>query len=135
MSDGLIPSGWDVLARAAHAWAGADRDATEVPTPVPPHKMSPWSGSAACGLDAAVHAGDIALATGRPSPLTPELARLLLRIAREIRETVEPLRPRGAYVAALAPEQGDTDVAVLLRHLGRDPRWIAPQAPRPLRGD
>ncbi len=85
--------------------------------------------------DAAVHAWDIALATGRPSPLTPELARLLLRIAREIREIVEPLRPRGAYVAALAPEQGDTDVAVLLRHLGRDPRWIAPQAPRPLRGD
>ncbi|MBB4710234.1 uncharacterized protein (TIGR03086 family) [Streptomyces luteogriseus] len=132
--EGVDPEAFlgDGLARAAHAWAGVDRDAAEVPTPVPPHKMSPWSGSAACGLDAAVHAWDIAVATGRPSPLTPELARLLLRIAREI---VEPLRPRGAYVAALAPEQGDDDVAVLLRYLGRDPRWIAPQAPRSLRGD
>ncbi|MFH9990559.1 TIGR03086 family metal-binding protein [Streptomyces luteogriseus] len=127
--EGVAPEAFleDALARAAHAWAGVDRDAAEVPTPVPPHKMSPWSGSAACGLDAAVHAWDIAVATGRPSPLTPRLARLLLGIAREI---VEPLRPYGAYGAALAPEQGDDDVAVLLRYLGRDPRWIAPQAPR-----
>ncbi|MDP4504411.1 TIGR03086 family metal-binding protein [Nonomuraea turcica] len=110
------------LARTAKAWAGVDRDAAEVPTPVPPHKMSPWSGSAACALDAAVHAWDIALATGRPSPLTPELARPLLKVAREI---VEPLRAWGAYAAALAPEQGDDDVADLLRYLGRDPYWSA----------
>lgn len=107
----------DALARAAKAWAGVDRDAAEVPVP-PPHKLSPWSGSAACGLDAAVHAWDIAVATGRPSPLTPELARPLLKVAREI---VEPLRPRGAYTAALSPGEGDDDVAVLLRYLGRDP--------------
>ncbi|TMR09345.1 maleylpyruvate isomerase family mycothiol-dependent enzyme, partial [Nonomuraea turkmeniaca] len=62
----------DALARTARAWAGVDRNDADVSTPVPPHKMSPWSGSAACGLDAAVHAWDIALATGRPSPLTPE---------------------------------------------------------------
>ncbi|GAB2919986.1 maleylpyruvate isomerase family mycothiol-dependent enzyme [Streptomyces heilongjiangensis] len=61
----------DALARAAKAWAGVDRDAAEVPVPVPPHTLSPWSGAAACGLDAGVHAWDIALATGRPSPLTP----------------------------------------------------------------
>ncbi|WP_264933285.1 TIGR03086 family metal-binding protein [Streptomyces sp. A012304] len=109
----------DALARAAKAWAGVDRDVAEVPTPVPPHRLSPWSGSAACGLDAAVHAWDIAVATGQPSPLTPELARPLLKIAREI---VEPLRPR-AYTAALTPEPGDDDVAALLRYLGRDPRW------------
>ncbi|MFJ7334804.1 TIGR03086 family metal-binding protein [Streptomyces sp. NPDC101116] len=109
----------DALARAAKAWAGVDPGTAEVPTPVPPHSMSPWSGSAACGLDAAVHAWDIARATGRPSPLTPELARPLLKVAREI---VEPLRPYGAYAAALAPERGDDDVAVLLHHLGRDPR-------------
>ncbi|MEV7890704.1 maleylpyruvate isomerase N-terminal domain-containing protein [Streptomyces sp. NPDC002817] len=109
----------DALARAAKAWAGIDRDVAEVPTPVPPHELSPWSGSAARGLDTAVHAWDIAMATGRPPPLTPELARSLLKIAREI---VEPLRPRGAYVAALVPKQGDDDVAVLLRYLGRDPR-------------
>ncbi|MGJ5893757.1 hypothetical protein DF268_05915 [Streptomyces sp. V2] len=58
----------DALSRAAKAWAGADRDATELPV---------------------------------------------------------PLRPRGAYVTALAPTPGDDEVAVLLRYLGRDPRWSA----------
>ncbi|MFJ6392428.1 TIGR03086 family metal-binding protein [Streptomyces sp. NPDC091972] len=122
--EGVDPTAFlgDALARAAKAWAGVDRDATEVPTPVPPHKMSPWSGSAACGLDAAVHAWDIALATGGPSPLTPELARPLLKVAREI---VEPLRSYGAYAAALDPQQGDDDEALLLRYLGRDPHWSA----------
>ncbi|MCD7443515.1 TIGR03086 family protein [Streptomyces lincolnensis] len=121
--EGVDPAAFleDALARAARAWAGVDRGAVEVPVPVPPHKLSPWSGSAACGLDAAVHAWDIAVATGRPSPLTSELARPLLKIAGEI---AEPLRPH-AYSAALAPEQGDDDVAVLLRYLGRDPRWSA----------
>ncbi|TMR93514.1 TIGR03086 family metal-binding protein [Nonomuraea basaltis] len=113
----------DALARSAKAWAGVDRDAAEVPTPVPPHKMSPWSGSTACALDAAVHAWDIAMAAGAPSPLTPELAQPLLRVAKEI---VEPLRAWGAYAAALEPETGDDDVATLLRYLGRDPHWTAP---------
>ncbi|MEV5891617.1 TIGR03086 family metal-binding protein [Nonomuraea fuscirosea] len=112
----------DALVRSARAWAGVDREAEEVPTPVPPHKMSPWSGSAACALDAGVHAWDIAMATGRPSPLTPELARPLMKVAKEI---VEPLRAWGAYAAALTPEEGDDDVAALLRYLGRDPHWTA----------
>jgi uncharacterized protein (TIGR03086 family) len=112
----------DALARSAKAWADVDRDAAEVPTPVPPNKMSPWSGSTACALDAGVHAWDIALATGQPSPLTPELARPLLQVAKEI---VEPLRAWGAYAAALEPEAGDDDVAALLRYLGRDPHWAA----------
>ncbi|MGW6498827.1 TIGR03086 family metal-binding protein [Nonomuraea angiospora] len=110
----------DALARSARAWAGVDRDAAEVPTPVPPHKMSPWSGSTACALDAAVHAWDIAVATGQASPLTPELAGPLLKVAMEI---VEPLRAWGAYAPALDSEPGDDDVAALLRYLGRDPRW------------
>ncbi|MEV1178147.1 TIGR03086 family metal-binding protein [Nonomuraea sp. NPDC049784] len=110
----------DALARSARAWAGVDRDAAQVPTPVPPHKMSPWSGSTACALDAAVHAWDIAVATGQASPLTPDLARPLLKVAQEI---VEPLRAWGAYAAVLEPEQGDDDVAALLRYLGRDPGW------------
>ncbi|MEV4859452.1 TIGR03086 family metal-binding protein [Streptomyces ossamyceticus] len=112
----------DALARAAKAWSGVDRDAAEVPVPVPPHMLSPWSGSAACGLDAAVHAWDITRATGGPSPLTPELARPLLKVAREI---VEPLRPYGAYAAALTPDESDDGVTALLRYLGRDPRWSA----------
>ncbi|MEV4168174.1 TIGR03086 family metal-binding protein [Nonomuraea sp. NPDC049709] len=112
----------DALSRSAKAWAGVDREAAEVPTPVPPHKMSPWSGSTACALDAAVHAWDIAMATGSPSPLTPEVARPLLTVAREI---VEPLRAWGAYAAELEPREGDDDVAALLRYLGRDPHWTA----------
>ncbi|MFI6732136.1 TIGR03086 family metal-binding protein [Nonomuraea sp. NPDC050451] len=110
----------EALARSARAWAGVDRTAAEVPTPVPPHKMSPWSGSTACALDAAVHAWDIAAATGQASPLTPDLARPLLEVAMEI---VEPLRAWGAYAPALGSEPGDDDVAALLRYLGRDPRW------------
>lgn len=117
----------DALARAAKAFAGVDREAAQVPVPVPPHRLSPWSGSAACGLDAAVHAWDLAAATSRPSPIAPELARPLLEVAGQI---VEPLRPYGAYAAALAPGQADDDVAVLLRYLGRDPHWSAPQGSR-----
>jgi uncharacterized protein (TIGR03086 family) len=112
----------DALARSAKAWAGVDRDAAQVPTPVPPHAMTPWSGSAACALDAGVHAWDIAMAVGAPSPLTPELAVPLLQVAKEI---VEPLRAWGVYAAALEPEPGDDEVAALLRYLGRDPRWTA----------
>ncbi|WP_449350883.1 TIGR03086 family metal-binding protein [Streptomyces shaanxiensis] len=122
--EGVDPTAFleDALTRSAKAWAAADRDAAEVPVPVPPHKLSPWSGAAACGLDAAVHAWDIATATGRPSPLTPELARPLLKVARKI---VEPLRAYGAYAPALPPAQSDDATATLLRHLGRDPHWSA----------
>ncbi|SEH00104.1 TIGR03086 family protein [Nonomuraea solani] len=112
----------DALTRSAKAWAGVDPEAAEVATPVPPNTMTPWSGSAACALDAGVHAWDIAVATGRPSPLTPELARPLLVVAKEI---VEPLRAWGAYAPALDPGAGDDDVAALLRYLGRDPHWTA----------
>jgi hypothetical protein len=81
--------------------------------------MPAWLASGACALDAAVHAWDIAVATGRPSPLTPELARPLLTVAREI---VEPLRAWGAYAPALEADPAD-DVAVLLAYLGRRPTW------------
>jgi hypothetical protein len=66
------------------------------------------------------HAWDIAVATGQPSPLTPELAGPLLDAARTI---VEPLRGWGAYAPELAAEPGDGPVEALLRYLGRDPRW------------
>jgi hypothetical protein len=45
------------------------------PTPFPPVPQLPAQlAAAACALDAAVHAWDIAVATGQPSPLTAELA-------------------------------------------------------------
>jgi uncharacterized protein (TIGR03086 family) len=109
----------DAMARSAQAWAGVDRDAAEVPVPMPPNKMTPELGAGACALDAAVHAWDIAVATGQLSPLTPELAAGLLPVARETTEAVRGF----AYGPALAPEAADDEAATLLRYLGRDPHW------------
>ncbi|TDD38693.1 TIGR03086 family protein [Actinomadura sp. KC06] len=113
--DFLEPS----VSASAAAWATVDRDAESVSVPVPPGSLKPEVGAGAAALDAAVHAWDIAVATGRPSPLTPGLARPLLDVARQI---VEPLRQYGAYAAAIE-HSGDDDVAALLRYLGRDPEW------------
>jgi hypothetical protein len=65
-----------------------------------------------------VHAWDIAVATGQPSPMDAGLAAQLYAVAVEI---VEPLRGF-AYAAALPGVQGDA-VDRLLRYLGRDPSW------------
>jgi len=111
----------EAMERSARAWAGVDRSAAEVPVPIPPNKLSPEVGAAACALDAAVHAWDIAVAAGLPSPLTPDLAAGLLPAARQL---AEPLRGF-AFAPALEPQPGDDDVAVLLRYLGRDPHWSA----------
>ena len=78
---------------------------------------------AAIGGDAAIHAWDIAMATGQSSPLTPELARALAPVAQSI---VEPLRQYGAYAEALEPAPGADDAAVLLSYLGRRPAWTRP---------
>ena len=72
-----------------------------------------------------MHARDIGVATGQPSPLSKVLAQALLAVARAI---VEPLRAYGAYAPAIPAEAVDaTDatgpVAELLRYLGRRPDW------------
>lgn len=113
----------EAMRAAAAAWATIPADATDAPTPLPQGRMAGWLGAGACALDAAVHGWDIAVATGQPSPLNADLARELLAVAREL---VEPLRAWGAYAAVLPAEDGDDDVAALLRYLGRDPRWAAP---------
>jgi hypothetical protein len=77
--------------------------------------------AAACALDAGVHAWDLAVATGQPSPLAPGLAAELHAAARQI---VEPLRGF-AYEPALPPEPDDDEVAALIRSLGRRPDWKA----------
>ena len=110
------------LERSAAAWATVGPDAEQVAVPVPPNKLSAKAGAGACALDAAVHAWDIAMAAGQPSPLTPELSAELLVVARQI---VEPLRQYGVYAAELAAQEGDDAEAELLRYLGRDPRWTA----------
>lgn len=113
------------LDRSAAAWTAVDPRAEEVAVPVPPNKLSARVGAGACALDAAVHAWDIAMASGQPSPLTPELSGELLTVARQI---VEPLRQYGAYAAELPGREGDDATAELLRYLGRDPRWTVAAA-------
>lgn len=111
----------DAIRAAAAAWATIDHNATEVAVPVPPGQLPASVGAGACALDAAVHAWDIAMATGQPSPLTPDHAGELLVVARQI---VEPLRGFGAYAPALAPQPDDA-VVDLLHYLGRRADWTA----------
>jgi len=110
----------DAIESATAAWAEVDPAADSVSTPLPPvPTLAPALAAAACALDAAVHAWDVAVATGQPSPLSPELAEALMPAAQA---TAEPLRGF-AYASALPAQPGDDAVAALLRYLGRDPAW------------
>jgi hypothetical protein len=82
--------------------------------------MSPELAAAACAMDAAVHAWDIAVATGQGSPVTADLAAQLMPAARA---TAEQLRGF-AYAAALPAEPGDDAAGELLRYVGRNPSWM-----------
>ena len=106
------------LEASAPAWTAIGGAAETVPPPLPAGPMAPADAAGAAALDAAIHAWDIAVATGQGSPLTPELARALTPVARSI---VEPLRQYGAYAQALEPEPGADDAAALLSYLGRRP--------------
>ncbi|NAS23578.1 TIGR03086 family protein [Herbidospora sp. NEAU-GS84] len=103
------------------AWATVPDDAATVPTPLPHGELPTSVAMVMCALDAAVHAWDVAVATGQSSPLGEELAGHLLAAARQI---VEPLRQWGAYapVVEAAGDPSGTPVAdELLRYLGRTP--------------
>ncbi len=110
------------IAASSRAFATVDAAAT-TPVPVPPGQLPGSEAAAAAALDAGVHAWDLAVATGQPSPLDDDLAAPLLDLARRL---VEPLRQWGAY-AAPVPAGPDVPaepvVDELLRYLGRDPRW------------
>jgi uncharacterized protein (TIGR03086 family) len=107
------------LERSAGAWSAVGDNDPDVPTPLPQGPMPAWLAAGACALDAAVHAWDIAVATGQDSPLSQALAEPLMTVAAEI---VEPLRGF-AYAPALdGPAAGDA-AAKLLLYLGRDPSW------------
>jgi uncharacterized protein (TIGR03086 family) len=107
---------------SAAAWASVGEDVQDAPTPLPQGAMPVWLGVGACALDAAVHAWDIAVATGQKSPLSPALSGWLMPVATSI---VEPLRAYGAYKPAIDLGADDDEVAALLRYLGRDPGWSA----------
>ena len=110
------------VAAATASWAEVDPSSDAVSTPLPPVPTLPADlAAAACALDAAVHAWDVAVATGQPSPLTDDLATALEPAARAV---AEPLRGF-AYAAPLAAEAADGPASALLRYLGRDPEWTA----------
>jgi uncharacterized protein (TIGR03086 family) len=119
-ADLLEPS----LTASAAAFASLDPAGT-APSPLPFGELPAATVAGAAALDAGVHAWDIAVATGQPSPLEDDLAARLLPVARAI---VEPLRRYGAYAAASAPREGDGPAAELLRYLGRDPHWTSGSA-------
>ena len=121
---GTQPLAYTVAAldASAPAWATVSADGGPVPTPLPSGPMPPADAAAAAGLDAAIHAWDIAMATGQGSPLTPDLARALTPVAKSI---VEPLRQYGVYAVALEPPAGADEAAALLCYLGRSPAWTA----------
>jgi uncharacterized protein (TIGR03086 family) len=108
------------LLGAVAAWSTVAPGTAGLPTPLPQGAMAADDAAAAAALDMAVHAWDIAAATGQPAPLPAELAARLMPVALAI---VEPLRAYGVYAAALPPEPGDDATAALLRYLGRPPAW------------
>ncbi|MFD4141500.1 MULTISPECIES: TIGR03086 family metal-binding protein [unclassified Streptomyces] len=117
----------EILDRVSAAWQTVPTDAGTVTTPLPVGPLPLWVGAGACALDAAVHAWDIAVATGQALPLPASLAQPLLAVARE--PWTEQLRAF-AFAPVVAAPDGDpgTEADQLLRHLGRDPGW-APTAP------
>jgi uncharacterized protein (TIGR03086 family) len=120
LDDGIEETVAKAIEAATGIWAGVDPTAATVNTPLPPvPELPPALAAAACALDAAVHAWDVAVATGQPTPLTAALAEQLMPAARA---TAEPLRGF-AYAPALPAHAADDPAAALLRYLGRDPRW------------
>ncbi|MFI5807927.1 TIGR03086 family metal-binding protein [Streptomyces sp. NPDC051561] len=107
------------LTRTTAAFAEVAPDAVDVPVPLPPFALPAAQAVGAAALDAAVHAWDIAVATGGRSPLTGELARALHPVALAL---AEPLRGF-AFADALAPPADGDEAAALLHYLGRRADW------------
>ena len=77
-SDLLEPA----LAASAQAWEGVPATAEQVATPLPAGQPArPEYAVAACAMDAAVHAWDIARGTEQPAPFNDELAVALMPAA------------------------------------------------------
>jgi uncharacterized protein (TIGR03086 family) len=109
------------LAAVVAAFGTVDSPDTEIGVPLPPFKLPAGVGVAAASLDAAIHAWDIAVATGQPSPLRPGLA-LALRPAADA--LVEPLRGF-AFGPAIEPAIDADEADSLLNFLGRRADWRA----------
>ncbi|MET8131750.1 TIGR03086 family metal-binding protein [Streptomyces sp. NPDC005251] len=113
-----------VLADVAGVYAGLPADAEEVATPLGPLPFR--VAAAAAAMDAAVHAWDIAVATGQASPLDDDLAEGI-RLAAD--RLADHLRASfGVFAAAREVPDGAGRAEALLAFLGRDPHW-APAGP------
>jgi uncharacterized protein (TIGR03086 family) len=108
-----------VLREVADAYAQLPADAAEVATPLGPLPLR--LAAAAGAMDAAVHAWDIAVATGQDAPLEEELAEGIWaaaeRLADHLRDSF------GVFAAAREVPEGCGRAETLLAYLGRDPRW------------
>ncbi|MEW1647349.1 TIGR03086 family metal-binding protein [Streptomyces sp. NPDC091219] len=109
----------EVLTMVADAYAHLPADAAQVPTPLGPMPLA--SAAATAAMDAAVHAWDIALATGQNRPLGTGLAAGIRPVADRL---VDQLRD-AFHVFAPARETKETygEAESLLAFLGRDPHW------------
>ncbi|MER5194341.1 TIGR03086 family metal-binding protein [Streptomyces sp. NPDC002755] len=108
-----------VLDAVAEAYAGLPADTEQVPTPLGPLPLPLAIGAAA--MDAAVHAWDIAVATGQDRPLPAETAEGIEPTAAHL---VDHLRDSfKVFAPARETPDGHDRSATLLAFLGRDPRW------------
>jgi uncharacterized protein (TIGR03086 family) len=108
-----------VLRMVAGAYGTLPSDVEEVPTPLGP--LPRELAAAAAAMDAAVHAWDIAVASGQDRPLTEELAEGIWPLAELL---VDRLRDSYRVFAPAVPmPDGAGRADALLAFLGRDPRW------------
>ncbi|MFD5073889.1 TIGR03086 family metal-binding protein [Streptomyces sp. NPDC058371] len=108
-----------VLRAVAEVYAGLAADAGEVPTPLGPLPFP--VAAAAAAMDAAVHAWDIAVATGQDAPLAEDVAEGIRPAAEQL---VDHLREAyGVFAPARETPGGDGRAEALLAFLGRDPHW------------
>ncbi|WP_405847247.1 TIGR03086 family metal-binding protein [Streptomyces sp. NBC_01518] len=108
-----------VLRMVADAYAHLPADAEQVPTPLGPLPLPIAAATAA--MDAAVHAWDIAAATGQNRPLDTDLAEGIWSAADRL---VDQLRDSYRVFAPALEARDEYDRAeALLAFLGRDPHW------------
>lgn len=113
-----------VLRSVADGYVRLPADADQVPTPLGPLPFLIAAGAAA--MDAAVHAWDIAVATGQNRPLGEDLAEGIRPAAERL---VDQLRDAyQVFAPAHEVREGYGRAETLLAHLGRDPHWTRAEA-------